>query len=61
MEHEHGEATAQVADEGMRTRVDVGGCCLFEPTHGVQALLEMSMVALYSIVEIIRRPMLDAG
>jgi len=45
----------------MRTDDDVGGCCLFDPTHGVQALLEMSMVALSSIVEIIRHPMLDAG
>src|SRR3954453_1280058 len=43
----------------MPTGDDVGGCCSFEPTHGVQALLAMAMVALNAIVEVLRCPMLN--
>jgi len=43
----------------MPTNNNVGERFLLEPTHGVQALLEMPLVALHSIVEILRCPMLN--
>ena len=54
-----GEAVAQIPDEGMPTNDDVGGRSLLEPPHGIQPLLEVSMVAFYAIFEVFRRTMLN--
>ncbi len=50
---EVGEAIAQIPDEGMATNNHVGGRNLFEATHGIQPLLEVSIVTLDAIVEVL--------
>jgi hypothetical protein len=55
---ECGEAVAQILDESVPANNEVGGRSLLEATHGVEALLEMSMIAFHPIIEILRCPML---
>ncbi len=45
----------------MSTSNDVGGGCLLEATHRIQALFQMSMVALDAVVEVLRCPMPNVG
>jgi len=49
---------AQVLDECMAPGQDVGGGSLFEPAHGIQALLQMAMIALQAVVQVLRSPVL---
>ena len=55
------ETVAQVANERMSPSNDIGRGNLLEPAHRIQPLFEMAVVALHAIVEILRRPMLNAG
>ncbi len=58
---EIGEAVAEVLNEGMATGDDAGAARLLEPTHRIQSLLQMPVVALDAVVEILRCPMLNPG
>lgn len=53
MERERGATGSQVSDESMPASNRVSRGSLLEPTHGVQALFEMSMVALDAVVEVL--------
>ncbi len=56
-----GEAVAEVLHEGMATGDDAGTARLLEPTHGIQPLFQVAVVALHSIVQVLRGPVLSVG
>ena len=58
---EVGEAVSQVLDERVAPGKTVGGGRLLEPTHRIQPLLEMPMIAFQAGVEILRGPVLGVG
>ncbi len=55
------EAFPEVLNECMATSQDVSGCSLLEAAHRPESLLEVTVVALQSIVEVSGATMLSVG
>ncbi len=53
------KAIAQVLDEGMVSGEEVGRARLLEATHWAEALLEVPVIPLDSIIQVARTPMID--
>jgi len=53
------ESIAQILHKGMSANNNVSGRRMLEAPHGSQSLLEMTMIALQSVIQVSRAPMLD--